>query len=63
MRKVYGVKKLIAYLTSVDYPLTETDIHDHVLKKDIPHLSLINNMLVFDLDHIDWWIGQQRLKP
>jgi len=63
MRKAYGVQNLIVYLASIEYPLTEAEIHDLILNKDIPHLRPFNNLLVFNLDHIDWWVNQKRLKP
>ncbi|PLR89770.1 hypothetical protein [Bacillus sp. T33-2] len=63
MRKVYGIQKLIAYLASINYPLTEQQICDLIESKDIPHLRPINNMIVFNLDHIDWWVKEQRLRP
>ncbi|PLS17624.1 hypothetical protein CVD28_11570 [Bacillus sp. M6-12] len=62
MRKIYGIQKLIVYLASVGYPLAEEQVHDLILNKDIPHLRPISNMIVFNLDHIDWWVSQ-RLKP
>jgi len=63
MRKAHGIKDLIAYLESVNFPLTEERINDLILKREIPHLRPFGNTLVFNLDHIDWWISQQRLKP
>jgi hypothetical protein len=62
MRKVIGIQSLIVYLDSVNYPLTEEKIHEHILNKNIPHLRPLKNMIVFNLDHIDSWISQQRLK-
>jgi hypothetical protein len=61
MRKVYQIKKLIAYLDSVNYPITEDEVHQLLLNKDIPHRKPLSNMIVFDLDHIDWWITEKRL--
>ncbi|MBM7694759.1 hypothetical protein JOC77_004236 [Peribacillus deserti] len=61
MRKIYGIQNLIVYLASAGYPLTEKQVHELILNKDIPHLRPINNMIVFNLDHIDWWVSQ-RLK-
>ncbi|PLR75746.1 hypothetical protein CU633_19480 [Bacillus sp. V3-13] len=63
MRKAYGIKNLIAYLASVNYPISEQEIHDLIQSKDIPHQRPINNMIVFNLNYIDWWVSQQRLKP
>ena len=53
MRKVYGTQRLIEYLHSVDYPMTEEEVNNLLLRKVIPHLSPINNILIFNLDHID----------
>ncbi|WP_100331311.1 hypothetical protein [Bacillus xiapuensis] len=61
MRKAYGIKSLIAYLDSVNYPLAEDEIHDLILKRELPHLRPLNNLLIFNLDDIDWWISQRRL--
>jgi hypothetical protein len=58
LRKVYGTQRLIEYLHSVDYPMTEEEINHLLLRKAIPHLSPINNILIFNLDHIDWWIKE-----
>ncbi|WP_026694128.1 hypothetical protein [Peribacillus kribbensis] len=61
MRKVYGVHNLIVYLASVGFPLTEEEVHNLILNKKIPHLRPHSSMIVFNLDHIDWWIEQMRL--
>ncbi|MEK4029152.1 MULTISPECIES: hypothetical protein [Bacillaceae] len=60
MRKVYGIENLIAYLSSVNFPITEDKINDLILKRELPHLRPFGSILMFDLDHIDWWINQQR---
>ncbi|WP_144511265.1 hypothetical protein [Bacillus sp. FJAT-22090] len=62
MRKVYGIKSLLAYLDSVDYPISEERIHELISNKEIPHLRPISNMFAFNLEHIDWWVSEQRLK-
>jgi hypothetical protein len=59
MRKVQGVKRLIAYFDSVNYPMTEEDLIDLMTQKEIPHTSPISTILIFDLNHIDWWIKEQ----
>ena len=59
MRKVQGVKRLIAYFDSVNYPMTEEDLNDLMTQKEIPHTSPISTILIFDLNHIDWWIKEQ----
>lgn len=60
MRKVNGVKNLIVYLNSINYPMTEEEINDLIQKRTIPHLRPLSTLIVFDLDHIDWWITQQK---
>ena len=62
MRKVHGINPLITYLAAENYSFSEADIHDLIAKKAIPHSKPLRNMLVFDLDHIDWWIDQMPLK-
>lgn len=63
MRKAYGIKSLMIYLESENYPITEEEINDLILNKKIPHLRPINNLLIFNLDHIDGWISDQHVKP
>jgi len=62
MRKIHGIKGLINYLASMNYPLKEADIHDLIVKREIPHSKLMSNILIFDLNHIDWWIKHNRTK-
>ncbi|MEM1503740.1 hypothetical protein RG959_10020 [Domibacillus sp. 8LH] len=62
MRRIQGVQKLISYLDSVKYPLAEEKIYDLIKNKKLPHKKLINNIIIFDLDQIDWWIKQNRLE-
>ncbi|QUG42300.1 hypothetical protein KD050_03130 [Psychrobacillus sp. INOP01] len=63
MRRSYGVKKLSSYLDTVGYPLTEEEINDLIINKEIPHLRPMKDMIVFNLDHIDWWINQKQISP
>lgn len=60
MRKVQGIKSLMDYLASVDYPLSEETLNNLILKKELPHSVPIRNMIIFDLSHIDWWIEEKR---
>lgn len=60
MRKVQGIKSLMDYLDSVDYPLSEETLNDLILKRNLPHSIPIRNMIIFDLSHIDWWIAERR---
>ncbi|AOH53143.1 hypothetical protein ABE28_002180 [Peribacillus muralis] len=63
MRKAYGIKSLIVYLESVNHPITEEEVNDLIVNKKIPHLRPINNLLIFNLDHIDGWLRDQPSKP
>jgi hypothetical protein len=53
MRRIQGIKNLIAYLVSVNYTMTEEEINDLILIKDIPHSRPISSIIIFDLDHKD----------
>ena len=59
MRKIQGVKRLIAYFDSVNYPMTEENLIILMTQREIPHTSPLSNILIFDLNHIDWWIKEQ----
>ena len=59
MRKVQGVKSLMAYFHSVNYPMTEENLIELMTRKEIPHASPISSIIIFDLNHIDWWIREQ----
>ena len=59
MRKVQGVRRLIAYFNSVNYPMTEENLIFLMTQREIPHTSPLRNILIFDLNHIDWWIKEQ----
>ncbi|MCK1996631.1 hypothetical protein MPH47_05135 [Psychrobacillus psychrodurans] len=63
LRRAYGVIKLSSYLDTVGYPLTEEEINVLIINKEIPHLRPMANMIVFNLDHIDWWINQKQISP
>ncbi|RDI45535.1 hypothetical protein [Falsibacillus pallidus] len=60
MRRVSGISSLVDYLHSVNYPLSEHEINELIQKKQLPHFKPMKNLLVFNLDHIDWWIEDQR---
>ena len=59
MRKVQGVKRLIAYFDSVNYSMTEENLINLMTQKEIPYTSPLSTILIFDLNHIDWWIKEQ----
>lgn len=61
MRRVNGIKKLSIYLDTVGYPLTEEEINELIINKEIPHLRPMGNMIVFNLDHIDWWNSHNQI--
>ncbi|EPD53242.1 hypothetical protein MHH33_10865 [Paenisporosarcina sp. FSL H8-0542] len=56
MRKVQGVKSLMAYFDSVNYPMTKENLIDLMARKEVLHISPISVILLFELNHIDWWI-------
>ncbi|GKU82630.1 hypothetical protein [Niallia sp. NCCP-28] len=60
MRKVNGIKPLIVYLNSLGIIYTEEEIGALIKQKMIPHQKPIKNLLIFDLDHIDWWIEHNK---
>ncbi len=60
MRRVQGIQKLISYLESVNYPVAEKDIYDLTTNKKLPHKKVGLDIIIFDLDQIDWWIEQDQ---
>jgi len=60
VRKVIGIPRLIAYLDQVGYPLTEDQIVQLMRGHVIPHSKPYQNIVSFDLDHIDSWISQRK---
>lgn len=60
MSKIQGVKSLLTYLESVDYPITEGQLNDYLAKRKIPHSKTYGDIIFFDQAHIDWWIVEQR---
>lgn len=38
------------------------EIHDLILKKEAPSQKLVSEIFIFDLNHIDWWINENRIK-
>jgi len=63
MRKIQGIKSLIDYLSSVNYPMTVESVNDLIQKRQIPHNRPIGNLIIFDLDHIDWWLNERQTTP
>ncbi|WP_267900798.1 hypothetical protein [Falsibacillus albus] len=41
--------------------MNEEEINQLIIKKNIPHQRLMNNILVFNLDYIDWWIDNRKV--
>ena len=60
MRKIQGLSNLVDYLESVNYPLAAEQITDLMSKRKIPHRKAFQNTVIFNLEHIDWWIAEQR---
>lgn len=60
LRKVVGINKLLSYLHSVSYPLSEEEVKRLIRSRNIPHKRLLGDTLLFNLDHVDTWIKQQR---
>ncbi|ANU28022.1 hypothetical protein [Planococcus versutus] len=60
MRKIQGLPNLVNYLESVDYPLAVEEITDLMLRRKIPHRKAYKDVIIFNLEHIDWWIAEQR---
>lgn len=60
MTKILGLKNLLSYLETVDYPMTEQRIEELMAQRTIPHSRTFNDMVSFDIEHIDWWVNEQR---
>jgi hypothetical protein len=54
------LRKLLSYLHSVSYPLSEEEVKGLIRSRNIPHKRLLGDTLLFNLDHVDTWIKQQR---
>lgn len=57
MRRVRGAKALVKYLESIDCPMSETTIYRLLRTKSIPFRRISPQVLIFDLDDIDNWLG------
>ncbi|WP_033544061.1 hypothetical protein [Planococcus sp. CAU13] len=62
MGRIHGIKNLITYLKSVDYPLSEQEINGFLEAKTIPHSRPYGDLIVFECSHIEWWVDLQRNK-
>jgi hypothetical protein len=62
MRKIQGINNLIPYLDSISFPLTREEIQDLIAQKKLPHKKPVSGIFIFDLDHIDWWVNENRIK-
>jgi len=56
LRKAVGIQSLVAYLQSVNYPLSEETVQKLIAAKRIPHQRLLGKTIIFNLDYIDSWI-------
>lgn len=57
MRRIRGVKALVKYLDSINCPISESTIYRLLRKKSIPFRRPSPQVLIFDLDDIDHWLG------
>ena len=57
MRKVRGVEKLVAYLDSINCPMSRATIYRLLRTKDIPVCRPAPRIIIFDLDEIDKWLN------
>ncbi|WP_050183778.1 hypothetical protein [Domibacillus robiginosus] len=62
MRKIQGIQHLVFYLHSINYPLAKKEIDNLITTKKLPHKKIGSNIIIFDLDQIDWWIKQDQIK-
>ncbi|CEG22525.1 hypothetical protein BN1080_01454 [Planococcus massiliensis] len=60
MKKIQGIENLLIYLNSKECPMTEAQIRNLITLRTIPHSQPFGDMLIFDKDHIDWWVTEQR---
>lgn len=60
MGKIQGVPKLLEYLEQRSCPMTEEQIQQLLSKRTIPHARPYGDMILFDTNHIEWWIEEQR---
>ncbi|MBU9672522.1 hypothetical protein KQ939_11330 [Planococcus sp. CP5-4] len=60
MGKIQGIPKLLEYLEQKRHPMTEEQIEQLLSQRTIPHARPYGDMILFDENHIDWWIEEQR---
>lgn len=60
MKKIQGIENLLTYLDSKECPMTEEQIRNLITQRTIPHSQPFGDMLIFDKEHIDWWVTEQR---
>ena len=60
MGKIQGIPKLLEYLEQRSYPMTEEQIQQLLSERTIPHARPYGDMILFDENHIEWWIEEQR---
>ncbi|MEM1504850.1 hypothetical protein RG959_15690 [Domibacillus sp. 8LH] len=61
MRRVQGIPSLLTYLNAHHYSLTHEEVEDLIRKRQFPHRKLMNGAMIFDLNHIDWWLSENRI--
>lgn len=57
MRKVRGAKALSEYLESIGCRMSESTIYRLMRSRGIPFRRPTAQILIFDLDEIDQWLG------
>lgn len=57
MRKVRGYKGILAYLESINCPMSLSTIQRLIRTDEIPYSRPAPRVLIFDLDKIDEWLG------
>lgn len=62
MRRIQGIHHLLSYLDSIDFPLAYEEIENLIDQKKLPHKKPASGIFVFDLDYIDWWVNENRMK-
>ncbi|MDE0583454.1 hypothetical protein ON064_10455 [Planococcus sp. A6] len=60
MGKIQGIPKLLEYLEQRSCPMTEEQIQQLLSERTIPHARPYGDMILFDENHIEWWIEEQR---
>lgn len=60
MTKIQGIENLLEYLNSIGFPMTEESIRNLLTQRKLPHSQPYGDIFLFDKDHIDWWVAEER---